>query len=162
MLPKGLLKEYSRAIVMIVRFLDMLTILCAGWLAFVVRFNDPRLPGSYWVAITIGLLLLPIVFSFFEIYTALRGKNYLHYAFILLQAVCTVALIMISLAFFTKSSEVFSRIWFSIWMGMTFGLLMLSRYGLFLFLRYMRTHGLNERRVIVIGANELGIKLIDN
>lgn len=161
MLPKGLLKEYSRVISMATRLMDMLTVLMAGWLAFMARFNEVGFPSSYWAALLLAMFMTPIVFSFFSIYTSVRGEGFFKHIMNLAQAVCVLGLILAGLAFFTKSGDAFSRTWFIIWMGFTFSLLLFFRCTLFLFLRFMRSQGLNERRVVILGAGELGIKLAE-
>lgn len=161
MLPKGLLKEYSSVISMATRLMDMTTVLMAGWLAFVARFHEFIFPSSYWAALFLAMSMTPVVFSFFTIYSSVRGEGFLKHIMNLLQAVCVLGLILAGLAFFTKSGDAFSRTWFIIWMGFTFLLLIFFRCTLFLFLRFMRSHGLNERRVVILGAGELGIKLAE-
>lgn len=159
MLPKGLLKEYSRAISMLTRLMDMMTVLLAGWLAYLMRFNEWTFPSSYWSALLIAVVMTPIVFSFFSIYTSVRGEGFFKHIFRLIQALCLMGLMLAGLAFFTKSGEAFSRTWFIIWMSLSLCLSILVRCSLFLFLRFMRSHGLNERRVVILGAGELGVKL---
>lgn len=159
MLPKGLLKEYSRTMAMMIRILDMATVLLAAWVAYLFRFGHTEITPSYWGAILIGLLLTPIVFSFFHIYDSLRGKGFIRHVFSLIQAVCIIGLLMAGLSFFTKSGDTFSRSWFSIWLGLALALLILIRCSMLLFLRYMRKQGMNERRIVIFGAGELGEKL---
>ena len=65
------------------------------------------------------------------------------------------------LSFFTKSGEAFSRTWFSCGWDCALVFLILFRCSLLFFLRFMRTHGLNERRVVILGAGELGIKFAE-
>ncbi len=161
MLPKGLLKEYSRAISMMTRCLDMMTVFAAGWLAYLIRFDEVSVSSSYLGAMAIALLMTPIVFSFLNIYASVRGDGFIKHIITLFQAVCLLGLIMAGLSYFTKSGDTFSRIWFACWMGFTFILLVLLRCTLLLFLRFMRSRGLNERRVIILGAGELGIKFAD-
>lgn len=161
MLPKGLLKEYSRAISMMTRLMDMTTLIIAAWLAYIVRFDEFIFTPSYVAAILIAVLLTPIIFSFFNIYTSVRGEGVIKHMINLLQAVCLLGLILAGLSFFTKSGDTFSRTWFIIWMGLSFLLLILFRCSLLLFLRFMRSQGLNERRVMIMGAGELGSKLAE-
>ncbi len=161
MLPKGLLKEYSRAISMMTRLMDMTTLIIAAWLAYVVRFDEFIFTPSYVAAILIAVLLTPIIFSFFNIYTSVRGEGVIKHMINLLQAVCLLGLILAGLSFFTKSGDTFSRTWFIIWMGLSFLLLILFRCSLLLFLRFMRSQGLNERRVMIMGAGVLGSKLAE-
>lgn len=159
MLPKGLLKEYSRAISMLVRCVDMITILIAGWLAYIIRFDQIIMPSSYLAALFIGLIMTPAMFSFFNIYASVRGESFLKHIMTLTQAVCVMGLMMAGLSFFTKSGDTYSRTWFLLWMGLALALSILCRCSILLFLRFMRARGLNERRVVILGADELGIKL---
>jgi len=158
MLPKGLLKEYSRAISMLTKAMDMVTVLLAGWLAYVFKFNALTMAPPYLSAVAIGLLFTPIVFSFFNIYASVRGEGFFKHIATLLQAICVMGLMLAGLSFFTKSGATFSRTWFIAWIGTAFFLLVLFRCTLLLFLRFMRARGLNERRVVILGAGELGIK----
>lgn len=161
MLPKGLSKEYSRSLSMVIRCVDMMLVFLAAWSAFSMKFSDPSLPQPYVIAIFIGIIFTPIVFSFFNIYTSVRGEGLITHFFKLFQAICVLAVILGGLAFFTKSGEVYSRLWFISWMAVALCLLILFRYVLLLFLRFMRSKGLNERRVVIFGAGELGSKIAE-
>lgn len=159
MLPKGLLKEYSRAISMLTRLTDIGTVLLAGWLAYGIRFNEWVFPSTYWSAMIIAMLLTPMVFSFFSLYVSVRGEGFFSHIMRLIQVFCLMGLMLAGLAFFTKSGDAFSRTWFLTWMLVAVILSILVRCGIFLFLRFMRSKGLNERRVVILGAGELGVKL---
>jgi putative colanic acid biosynthesis UDP-glucose lipid carrier transferase len=159
MLPKGLLKEYSTVMSVLIRGMDILVVVLAGWSAYYVRFHKLILNTSYWGAIFLGALFTFVVFSFFGIYRTVRDQGFIKHVIKLFQAIGTVALLLAGLAFFAKLGDLFSRIWFIIWMLVAFGLLVVSRCHLLLFLRLMRIHGLSERRVVIIGAGELGVKL---
>lgn len=161
MLPKGLLKEYSKTISMMTRFMDMVIVFIAGWAAYVVRFHELIFTSSYLSAFGIALLLTPIIFPFFNLYVSMRGKSFLGHIINLMQAVTLLGLILAGLSFFTKSGDAFSRIWFITWMAFCLLFLVLSRCSLLLFLRFMRSHGLNERRIMILGAGELGTKLAE-
>jgi len=161
MLPKGLLKEYSRIISMLIRLMDMLTVLLAGWAAYAFRFNQILLPSSYLAAIAIGILLTPLIFSFFSIYASVRGEGFIRHCISLLQAISAMGFMLAGLSFFTKSGGEFSRSWFIYWMISILVLSILLRCSLLLFLRYMRARGLNERLVVIVGADDLGMKFAD-
>lgn len=158
MIPKGLLKEYSRAISLLIRCMDMLTTASAGWFAYAFKFQTIQVPSSYVLAMVMGVLFTPLVFSFFNIYESVRGKGFVSHFMTLMEAVAIMALLLAGLAFFTKTGEAYSRLWFAEWMGATLVLLILVRCGLLLSLHFMRARGLNERRVMIIGASELGVK----
>jgi len=158
MLPRGLLKEYSHTISLLIRGVDMLTLFAAGWLAYLVKFNTETVSSIYLVAILTGVLVTPLVFSFFDIYDSVRGKGLGSHVVALGQAMGVMSLLLAGLASFTKSGEAYSRTWFAIWMLIAFALLIIVRCGLLFFLHFMRTRGLNERRVVIVGADDLGIK----
>lgn len=159
MLPKGLSKEYSRAISNLVRTVDMFMILLAGCFAYFLRFGNLHIPVSYWGCIAIGTFLIAIIFSWLNIYASLRGQQFFRHMLTLLQGISLLSITLASLAFLTKSGETFSRIWFFLWMSNALGLVVLFRCSLLVFLRFMRSQGLNERRVVIFGAGELGTKL---
>lgn len=161
MLPKGLLKEHSRAIAVMLRFMDMITVFAAGLCAYYYRFNEPTILPSYQGAIFIGMFLTPVIFSFFDIYNSMRGKGFLVHIAKLIQAVAVLVLLMAGMAFFTKSGNTFSRAWFSVWMSFSLVALIFFRCTTLGFLRYMRAYGLNERRIVIIGAGGLGTKLAE-
>lgn len=158
MLPKGLLKEYSRVISLLTRAMDMVTVCIAGWTAYIIKFDQLIVSPSYRSAILIGVILTPMVLSFFNIYASIRGEGFVRHIMTLMQAVFVLGLMLAGLSFFTKSGATFSRTWFSWWILLTLVLLILFRCSLLVVLRIMRARGLNERRVVIIGAGELGIK----
>jgi len=159
MLPKGLLKEYSHAISMMIRAMDMLCILLAGWLAYIVKFKGYTLTPSYFYALILGALITSFVFSSFNIYASIRGEGFIKHILSLIQGVTVMALVLAGLSFFTKSGAQFSRAWFLLWIGFASVLLIFCRCSLLYVLRFMRSRGLNERRVVIFGTQELGLKV---
>lgn len=161
MLPKGLLKEHSRTLSLLTRCMDILTVLAAGFVAYWLRFSTFTfsIQSDYLTAIVIGVLMTAVVFSFSNIYESKRGEGFIKHIFSLIRTVCLLGLMLAGLSFFTKSGATFSRTWFLIWIGLALFSLISFRCSLFLFLRFMRARGLNERRVVILGAEELGIKL---
>jgi len=161
MLPKGLLKEYSRALSLVVRAMDMITIFLAGWLAYILRFNNVFLSSQYLYALFIAFLVTPLIFTFFNVYDSVRGQNLFKHILKMVQVVCLMAFLLAGLSFFTKSGAEFSRTWFLLWMLLAIVLLIMCRFTLLLALRFMRAHGWNERRVVILGASNLGIKFAE-
>jgi putative colanic acid biosynthesis UDP-glucose lipid carrier transferase len=158
MLPRGLLKEYSRALSLALRGMDMLAVLAAGLFAYFIRFATLSMPSFYEAALLAGFVLTPMVLSFSHIYTSVRAQGFLKHSFTLIQAMCLLGGMLSGLSFFTKSGEIFSRTWFLMWMVLAIVLLILLRCSLLFFLRFMRTHGWNERVVVIFGAGELGVQ----
>jgi len=158
MLPNGLLKEYGYALSMAIRVMDMAVVFVAGVVLTWAKFGSLVLPDNYLNAILLGMLLTPIICNFFAIYSSIRAKSFISHVFSLSQAICSLAFILAGIAFFTKSGESYSRLWFANWMGFTLALLILYRCTLLIALRFMRQRGWNERRVVIFGAGELGTK----
>lgn len=158
MLPKGLLKEYSALLSMMIRGVDMATVFVAGMVSYWLKFNGESITPSYLSAIFLGLFLTPMVFTFFQIYASVRGKGYFNHFINLLQAISALAMVLAGCAFLTKSGEAYSRIWFALWMVSACILLVLTRCLLLYVLHFMRARGLNERRVVIVGAGALGVR----
>ncbi len=161
MLPKGLLKEHSQLLTLLVRGLDIIAIMAAGLLAYFYKFGDLHLSSDYIAALSIAAVLIVIVFSGFHIYRSVRTLSFWQYISKLLQALFVVLMLLAGLAFLTKTGENFSRSWFMLWACFTVFLLLLFRGGMMLVLRVMRSRGFNERRIIIIGAGQLGQQLAE-
>ena len=69
MLPKGLLKEYSHVLSLLIRLMDMAVVFCAGWVAYYFKFVSWELSPEYLAGLFVGVMAPPAVFSFFNIYT---------------------------------------------------------------------------------------------
>ncbi len=161
MLPKGLLKEYSQLLILLVRGLDIVAILVAGLLAYFYKFGDFNISNDYMAALGVAAVLMLFVFSGFHIYESARTLSFWHYLSKLLQAVFVVLMLLAGLAFLTKTGDNFSRGWFLVWACLTMLLLLLFRGSIMLMLRLMRARGFNERRIIIIGAGQLGQQLAE-
>jgi putative colanic acid biosynthesis UDP-glucose lipid carrier transferase len=161
MLPKGLLKEHFQALSMLLRGLDVIAIITAGLAAYFYKFGSLYLSLQYLAALGIAAVLTLLVFSLFRVYGSVRTLNFRQYVGNLAQAIFSVLLLLAGSAFLTKTGEDFSRSWFILWAVFTFMLLILFRCSLLLFLRLMRSHGWNERSVIIVGAGKLGSRLVE-
>jgi putative colanic acid biosynthesis UDP-glucose lipid carrier transferase len=160
MLPKGLLKEYSRTISYILRALDIFAVVTSGVVAYFYKFHDFSPSAIYVNALLIGAILTLVVFPFSHIYDSMRGQSFWETIKKVIQAILTVLVLLAGLAFVTKTGNDFSREWFFYWGVSAFILLMLFRSSLILLLRFMRSRGWNERRVVIIGAGDLGARLV--
>jgi putative colanic acid biosynthesis UDP-glucose lipid carrier transferase len=161
MLPKGLLKEYSQILLLIMRGLDVAAIVGSGFLAYFYKFDTLALSPRYILALAIAASLALIIFPFFHIYESARAKGFWRNISDLMRAIGTVLIFLAGLAFLTKTGENYSREWFIWWSIFSLALLFLFRCTLLILLRLMRAHGWNERHVIIIGAGELATKLVD-
>lgn len=161
MLPKGLLKEYSQILSWIMRGFDVIAVVTAGVLAYFYKFGDLYIVDRYLYALIISAMVTLLIFPFFHIYESNRTKHFWQYGYVLIQAICSVFLVLACLAFLTKTGELFSRTWFMTWAVSALTFILLFRCSIMILLRIMRASGWNERRVIIIGAGQLGTKLVE-
>ncbi|HSW70205.1 MAG TPA: undecaprenyl-phosphate glucose phosphotransferase [Gammaproteobacteria bacterium] len=161
MLPRGLLKEYSQYLAILLRIMDVAAVMIGGLLAYYCKFDSWDLTSQYQAALWAAALLTLFVFSFFHIYDSIRALSFWQHLRSLIQAVFVLFFMLAGLAFLTKTGESYSRSWFLLLGGFSFVLLILFRCIMLIALRLMRSHGWNERRVIIIGAGELGKKLLE-
>lgn len=161
MLPRGLLKEYSQFLAILLRVMDVLAVVGGGFVAFYYKFNTFDLPSEYQIALFIAAILTLVIFSLFDIYQSIRGLSFWQHLAKLIQAVSFMLFVLAGLAFLTKTGETYSRSWFLLLGAFSFGLLLLLRGSLLMGLRLMRSRGWNERRVVIVGAGDLGKKLLE-
>ncbi len=162
MLRKGLLQEYSQWLNGISRLLDLACVICGSYLGYVIQFGAWELPTHYQIATLFALFLAIIIFSSFGIYKSWRGQGWLHQARMITLSWGSVLIVLVILTFSTKTSVLFSRQWLFIWTFSSLSLLLILRFLLNHSLRVMRASGRNQRRIIIIGAGDLGIRVSRN
>lgn len=161
MIPRGLLKEYFNLLILLLRSIDSIIIFSAGWVIYEAKFGSLAISSPYLIAMCSGVLLAWFLFSFFQLYGGIRANQLSVYFLRILQAVALLWLLLACLGFITKTGEWYSRLWLTEWMALSFFLLVMSRFLLLLFLRWMRSQGFNEKRVVIIGAGDMGRKLAE-
>lgn len=154
MLPRFNINPSSTALSILVKIADLAIYCIAGLFAFYQQFARLHLPYLYQGALLLALLLTLPIFSSFGIYESLRGKTIWAYFRRLFPAMFVLALVLASLAFVTKTGIYFSRAWFLWWQFYAALFLSLFRIALRQMLVIMRKHGLNQKRIIVIGSGE--------
>ena len=144
----------------ILRFCDVLSVIFGGWIAYIFKFGTIPMPVHYFSAIFIGALLVLLIFPTSGTYRSWRDDIWSHQIRIILSNWLIVVSIMIAVAFFTKASTSYSRDWLFIWTSISlfffFGYRYILRYALF----QMRKKGLDQKRLLVIGAGDLGQNIV--
>jgi len=159
---KSIFKSYSGIINLFSRFLDPLLVILAAVAAYGVRFSfdDLILPEDYRFLILFAVFCVVLIFPQFNLYTSWRGQSLAKQARAIVFAWITVVLLMIVILFGLKVSSDYSRLWLGWWMlfGVSFSLAF--RMFIYGFLQYQRLQGRNFRRVVIVGAGDLGQKLL--
>jgi putative colanic acid biosynthesis UDP-glucose lipid carrier transferase len=161
MIPSGLLKEYFRVVALFVKALDLVLIMLAGWFTYWIKFGAIQITPPYLLALVCALTISLFLFPACRLYQSIRSDSFLHYMMRIIQAIFMLTMILAGLGFLAKVGEIYSRIWFVSWMLSSLILLVLTRCILIYALRTMRARGMNERRVVILGATELGGKLAE-
>ena len=162
MFPRGLLKEYATPLSVIARILDILCVFLGGLAAYFWRFGNFDVPTSYQILLILGILLTFIIFPLAGIYRSWRGSHWLSHVRTVAGAWFLVLIILIIIGFLTKTSIMFSRQWFMAWALASGSMVVGIRMTLQIALRRIRAKGLNRRRVIIVGAGDLGINVVKN
>jgi putative colanic acid biosynthesis UDP-glucose lipid carrier transferase len=72
-----------------------------------------------------------------------------------------VLLLLLFLAFAAKLGAEFSRVWLGLWTFLSWLALIISRVVLRIALRNLRARGFNLKRIVVVGATDLGKELVE-
>jgi putative colanic acid biosynthesis UDP-glucose lipid carrier transferase len=154
--PRNLLKTNATTFDRLLRIADPLAILAIGWVAYLLYLDSAAPPPNYWVALLGAALLSVVVFPETGLYQPKRGASLAEDLHALTYGWLVVVAIGIGVAFLTKTSDTYSRVWVA--STATGGLLLHAamRVVLRLALRWLRRRGYNLRHVCIVGAGELG------
>ncbi len=156
-----MLKLTSRSQKFILIFGDLLLTALAFYLAIWLRVEsgfwragDVNLK-QYLIVLGCILPLWPGLFSFFRLYVSRRHQGVFADFFPLLYSLATGVIFISAFTFFYREIS-YSRTTFLFFGGLNFALLFIERIVLRLILKTMRKRGYNLRRVLIVGAGELG------
>jgi len=146
------------------RVIDFIVVISCGLATYYMQSNfavnvEEPTRDHLIVLLYTGFLSL-LVFPLFDIYTSWRGRSFLHQTRMLLGAWVTVIMLVMLLMFLLEMDAGFSREWFVVWVGVTFSILVLTRKTSFALLEALRKRGFNHKRIVVIGAGELGKEVV--
>lgn len=158
-MPKGFLRPYHSGISMLQRVIDVVLICSTLW-------ASRWMYGVELPEYSIGLAVLSVVcFLLFAeargLYASWRVGGLVDEITDLLLAWGMVVVVLVMLAFMTKTSANFSRLAIMTWFVITpFGLVMV-RVIVRKSLRALRSAGKNTRTLAIVGANAHGVRLIE-
>jgi len=162
--PRGILKRNADALLLVSQVVNPLLVGLVGYLTFYFyllpkpEFDD--FPPRYQIAILVGMLLTILILSWFKVYRPWRGIRLRQELWTIFLAWGGAIIVMIIIAFFTKTSTDFSRVWIAGWWIASGILIIALRAAIRLSLRFARSRGYNQRQVVVAGAGSLGQKIV--
>ncbi len=152
----GFLKEHSQLLMWSLRVQDWLVLVLSGWVAMGLAIDTWTFHRAYTIAIVVGSLASFSVYPFLSVYRAWRGATKMEEVRTLFFAWTSLFACLALLSVLTKTSADYSRIWFGTWYMIGLVGLVVSRLLLRSLLAYIRENGLNTRRIVIVGASQLG------
>lgn len=153
-----MLKTHHTTFSLIIRIIDALLLPLSLFLVFQI-YNLEEWHLGYTVATMFTLVISPTVLQLHDAYRPWRSTSFYVEFKVLFLACLSISLILVSLAFISKTSDIFSRVIVSSWFFLGLGSLTLAHWLRRLLLRYLRSQGKNTRTAIIIGAGSLGCRL---
>ncbi len=161
---RGILKEYSSLLNLILRIIDWLTIYFSGIFAYYAtgldeyfaQFGQHTMPIAYNYVLVVAVLLSIVIFPFLSLYRAWRGGSVFDEMKLLTLGWVFTAFFLATFALMTKTGAAYSRLWVGVWFISGWSALVFFRILLRLLLRWMRSKGRNLRQIVVAGAGDLG------
>jgi putative colanic acid biosysnthesis UDP-glucose lipid carrier transferase len=149
------LREKSSFLLNLLHFLDCLLVAVILWL-FVIVYKVPWSEAYSYLAI-VSFILSFVIFSLVKLYQPRRGIKLLKELFVIFKAWVIFACILLSLFFFFRVSNQYSRAVITSWLAIGpiaifFVHLMVRRT-----LNFVRRRGKNLRYAVIIGAGDLGL-----
>lgn len=141
------------------RLLDLVIIASSGILAFWARNGRIPLPDGETIVVVLGSMLGLVVFNVGRAYRSADASRFLRMTVKILTLWALVFLFLLATGFMMKVSRDFSRLWAGAWftlccLGLTTARLAVSRQ-----VRAAHRRGEFATRVVIIGADTLGVQL---
>ena len=115
-----------------------------------------------YIAATVGIAILSMLaFQVADIYQVQAFRGYEKQYMRLASAWSVVFLIVIGASFFSKTGEMFSRVWLGSFYATGLCALIVSRKCLFYAVRKWTREGRLTRRTVIVGGGEMGEKVIE-
>ncbi|HUI18570.1 MAG TPA: undecaprenyl-phosphate glucose phosphotransferase [Alphaproteobacteria bacterium] len=141
------------------RVADVVLVIATGAISYWLRHDSWSTPGNYIVAILAGGILTLNVMNLGRVYTLANLQQIGFQIGQLLACWIGVVLSLIVLAYFTKSSDEFSRVWLALWVVMAFLAMALERVAVYWQFARWRRRGLLRVKIAIVGATPLATRL---
>lgn len=157
---RGFLRPNASRLSFLQRLLDSSLILFVYWVVFTLRGGDwnPR----RILAAVLAILFFALFAEMRGLYNSWRTTSLLLEIRALLSIWLMVVVVLLILAFVTKTSGFFSRLVMASWFGFVPVVLIAARLVVRGLLRYARSNGANFRTVAVVGNNPIGHRLVQH
>jgi putative colanic acid biosynthesis UDP-glucose lipid carrier transferase len=154
-------EDFQTVLLFVLRVADVAIVVVTGVLAYWLRHNATAPPSApYLVAIAVGGLLAANYLHLARIYTVPALRRPLAGYGALAAAWVGVWFTLILVAYLTKSSEEFSRIWFVLWFVLVAIGTLVLRVAIADQVRTWTREGKLSRNLVIVGAGDQGRLLV--
>ena len=152
----GVDREYPIVISWIVRLMDLAILLGSGWITLSIMTGGRPSDASYVSTFILATVLIFSVFPFFGVYRNWRGSSWGMEIRSVLFGWCSIFAILFAASMISAGSMHYSGSWFAWWFLSGMSLLIATRVISRFLLARLRKLGMNQRRIVLVGASELG------
>jgi Undecaprenyl-phosphate glucose phosphotransferase len=143
--------------------IDLAMLAVAFGLAYLTRFDAlsaPRPPlRESLVTLALALVVFPVAYRQSRLYATNRIRTHLGEVFELFKATITGGLVLVALTYFLR--ERYSRLTLAFFAGYSFVLVAATRVLFRMALESVRRRGLNLKSILLVGAGELGERVVE-
>ena len=144
--------------------IDVAVLTVAFVLSYYTRFDvlhgAPRPPTrETLITLHLVLVLFPVAYRQSRLYATNRIRTHLEEVFELFKATITASLVLVALTYFGR--ERYSRLTLALFAGYSFVLVAATRVAFRVWLEEMRRRGLNLKSILLVGAGELGERVVE-
>jgi exopolysaccharide biosynthesis polyprenyl glycosylphosphotransferase len=159
-----MLKQYKKSLGNTFRFIDGLILVCSFYVAYGLRFGETSLnifdyQKQFQIFFIIYLVVWIYFSNFFQLYSSKRITQFARETL----DVCKTTIICLAIAtvppFFIRDYPLSRIFLLCLWVSQT-GSLILFRFTLRTFLRYIRSRGFDFREILIVGRNNRAAKLM--
>ena len=160
-IKRGLVRENPLSTMLIYSATDVAAVIIGSVISYYFRFNTIILKEQYLQATVLAVVFTVLIFFTSKIYRSWRTAPILKIIINSAVSLSKVFLMLILVAYVTKTSDSYSRQWLIVWFVVSLFLLSINRSLIYSLLRYLRRRGWNIRRIILIGDGEAIKKLVN-
>jgi len=144
--------------------IDVAVLTVAFVLSYYTRFDvlhgAPRPPTrETLITLLLVLVLFPVAYRQSRLYATNRIRTHLEEVFELFKATITASLVLVALTYFGR--ERYSRLTLALFAGYSFVLVAATRVAFRVWLEALRRRGLNLKSILLVGAGELGERVVE-
>jgi putative colanic acid biosynthesis UDP-glucose lipid carrier transferase len=149
-------------VAMLAALADFMLVVVAVYLAHWWRFDNLQLSSRYLFAAMLSAVTVMLSLWASGLYGSWRGKSFVSQVWGLAMGWMIAIGVLLTIAFFIKASEGYSRQWFLYFVLIGSGLSVLLRLLMFGFLRQLRSSGRNLKTVLLIDAGGSAAHRLNN